>query len=217
LDPTVAALVGLAGLGGALVGGPFTMSFLVLEATGDFTVTAAALAASLIASAVVREIFGYSFSTWRLHLRGETIRSAHDVGWVRTLTAGRMMRKDVQTIGADATLAEFRRRFPLGSTQRVLMLDGEGRYAGVILTAAIHAEGQEPDTPVAPLAINTDAALAPAMSIKEIMAAFDATESDELAVVDEERNVLGVVSEPYAPRRYAEELEKARRDLTGEA
>jgi CIC family chloride channel protein len=88
LDPTVAALVGLGAFGVAVVGGPFTMSFLVLEATGDFTVAAAALVASLIASAIVRETFGYSFSTWRLHLRGETIRSAHDVSWMRPLTAG---------------------------------------------------------------------------------------------------------------------------------
>ena len=54
LDPTVAALVGMAALGVAVVGGPFTMSFLVLEATGDFTVAAAALVASMIASAMVR-------------------------------------------------------------------------------------------------------------------------------------------------------------------
>jgi CIC family chloride channel protein len=217
LDPTVAALVGLAGLGVAIVGGPFTMSFLVLEATGDFTVTAAALAASLIASAVVRETFGYSFSTWRLHLRGETIRSAHDVGWVRTLTAGRMMRKDVQSVNADLSLGEFRRRFPLGSTRRVLMLDAEGHYAGVIQTARAFAENQDPQTPVADIAIQKEASLTPAMAIKEIMAAFDTTQADELAVVDEHRNVLGVVSEAYATRRYAEELEKARRDLTGES
>jgi CIC family chloride channel protein len=217
LDPTVAALVGLAGLGVAIVGGPFTMSFLVLEATGDFTVTAAALVASLIASALVREIFGYSFSTWRLHLRGETIRSAHDVGWVRTLTAGRMMRKDVQSIAADVSLAEFRRRFPLGSTRRVLMTDAEGRYAGVIATPAAYVEAMDLEAPVASLATNADAMLSPAMSIKEIMAAFDATEADELVVVDEERNALGLVSEAHATRRYAEELEKARRDLTGEA
>ena len=217
LDPTVAALVGMAGLGVAIVGGPFTMSFLVLEATGDFTVTAAALAASLIASSMVRETFGYSFSTWRLHLRGETIRSAHDVGWVRTLTAGRMMRKGVQTVGADVSLAEFRKRFPLGSTRRVLMVDGEGRYAGVIPTSSAYLESEDLQAPVAGLAINRDAALSATMSIKEIMAAFDATESDELAVIDEDRNVLGVVSEAYATRRYAEELEKARRDLTGES
>lgn len=217
LDPTVAALVGLGGLGVAIVGGPFTMSFLVLEATGDFTVTAAALTASLIASAVVRESFGYSFSTWRLHLRGETIRSAHDVAWVRTLTAGRMMRKDVNTVEATSSLAEFRRRFPLGATRRVLMLDPEGRYAGMIQTVSAYGDIEDLQAPVSTLAINQDAALTPAMSIKEIMAAFDTTEADELAVVDEGRRVLGVVSESYATRRYAEELEKARRDLTGES
>jgi len=113
LDPIAASLVGMGALGVAIVGGPFTMSFLVLEATGDFTITAATLAASLIASAVVRETFGYSFSTWRLHLRGETIRSAHDVSWMRNLTAGKMMRRDVKTVPAATSLAEFRRRFPL--------------------------------------------------------------------------------------------------------
>lgn len=217
LDLTVAALVGMGALGVAIVGGPFTMSFLVLEATGDFTVASATLAASLIASAVVRESFGYSFSTWRLHLRGETIRSAHDVGWIRTLTAGRMMRKDVATIAADATIAEFRRRFPLGATKRVVLLDTAGGYAGVIQVADAYAEAQAGEQPIQPLAVNVDATLGPDMSIKEIMTAFDKTEADELAVLGPDRALLGVLSEAFATRRYAEELEKARRDLTGEA
>jgi chloride channel protein, CIC family len=37
-----------------------------------------------------RELFGYSFSTWRVHLRGENICSEHDVGQVRNLTVGKM-------------------------------------------------------------------------------------------------------------------------------
>jgi len=216
LDPTVAALVGMAGLGVAVVGGPFTMSFLVLEATGDFTVAAAALASSLIASAVVRETFGYSFSTWRLHLRGETIRSAHDVSWLRPLTAGRMMRKDVRTIAASTDLAEFRRRFPLGSTQRVVLVDDHDRYAGVVVTALAYADLSVEERPVADLAVNRETALSPEQSIKEVMSAFDATEADELAVVDPERRVIGLVSEAHVTRRYAEELEKVRRDFTGE-
>ena len=89
-----AALVGMAALAVAVVGGPMTMAMLVLEATHDFSLTGAVLAASLVASTLVRELFGYSFSTWRLHLRGETIKSARDVGWVKTLTAGRMMRRE---------------------------------------------------------------------------------------------------------------------------
>jgi chloride channel protein, CIC family len=216
VDPTVAALVGMAALAVAVVGGPLTMSFLVLEATRDFSVTAAALVASLIASTIVRETFGYSFSTWRLHLRGETIRSAHDVSWLRPLTAGRMMRKDVQTTPATTSLAEFRRRFPLGSTRRVVMVDEAERYAGVIVTALAYAEPGGDERPVSVLAVNPDAALTPDQSIKDVMRAFDSTEADELAVVDAERRVIGLVSEAHATRRYAEELEKVRRDLTGE-
>jgi chloride channel protein, CIC family len=217
LNPTVAGLVGLGALGVAIVGGPFTMSFLVLEATGDFTVASAALAASLIASAVVRETFGYSFSTWRLHLRGETIRSAHDVGRIRTLTAGRMMRRDVPTvIGAD-TIDTFRPRFPLGSAKRVVLVDAEGCYRGMIQVAEAYADAVDGHAALLSLAVNPDATLDPDMSIKEIMTAFDNTEADELAVVDSAGQVLGVISEAFATRRYAEELEKAHRDLTGEA
>ena len=44
----------------------------------------------------VRRTFGYSFATWRFHLRGESIRSAVDVGWMRNLTVGRMMRREIR-------------------------------------------------------------------------------------------------------------------------
>jgi CIC family chloride channel protein len=212
--PLAGALVGMGALAVAIIGGPFTMSFLVLETTGDFGLTAATLAASLVAAVLVRETFGYSFSTWRLHLRGETIRSAHDVGWLRTLTAGRMMRSDAATIAADADLAEFRRRFPLGSSRRVVAVDPAGHYAGLVGISSIYAD-EDGEGRVSEYLINTGEWLTPAMTIKEIMGVFDRTESDELAVLDENRDVLGVLSEAYATRRYAEELEKARRDLVG--
>ena len=109
------------------------MSFLALETTGDFGITAAALTASLFASVLVRETFGYSFSTWRLHLRGETIRSAHDVGWMRSLTAGGMMRTGVATYRRRSQpSAELRARYPLGSAKLAVAVDAAGRYAGVI-------------------------------------------------------------------------------------
>jgi CIC family chloride channel protein len=214
IDPLAASLVGMGALAVAIVGGPFTMSFLVLETTGDFGLTAATLTASIVASLIVRETFGYSFSTWRLHLRGETIRSAHDVGWLRTLTAGRMMRTEPPTIAASATLDEFRRRFPLGSTRRVIALDDAARYAGIVPTSSVYADADGRGT-VAELVIHKDAWLSPEMSIKAIMSTFDRHGSDELAVLDKDRAVLGVLAEAYATRRYAEELEKNRRDLTG--
>jgi CIC family chloride channel protein len=214
IDPLAGALVGMGALAVAIIGGPFTMSFLVLETTGDFGLAAAALTASIVASLVVRETFGYSFSTWRLHLRGETIRSAHDVGWLRYLTAGRMMRAGAPATAADTPIAAFREQFPLGSARRVVVVDGDGRYAGIVPVSAAYA-AEEVDRPVGDLAILKDAWLRPEMAIKQIMGAFDASAGDELAVLDPEGRPLGVLTEAFATRRYAEELETARRDLTG--
>jgi CIC family chloride channel protein len=214
IDPTASALVGMGAMAVAIIGGPFTMTFLVLETTGDFGMTAATLTASIVASLLVRETFGYSFSTWRLHLRGETIRSANDVSWLRTLTAARMMRADAPVIPADTPGEQFRARFPLGSARWVVGLDALGHYAGLIRVATAHAL-PDPATPAGEVMINRREWLKPDMAIKEIMGVFDRTETDELAVVNDDHEVLGVLSEAYATRRYAEELEKARRDLVG--
>jgi CIC family chloride channel protein len=216
LDPGNAAMVGMAALATAIVGGPMTMAMLVLGATGNFSLTGAVLAASLVSSTLVRETFGYSFSTWRLHLRGETIKSARDVGWVKALTAGRMMRGEVKAISCETSAAEFRRRFPLGSTSRAVLVDAEGRYAGIVTTAMVFAEGVADDTPVATLARVGNVWLSPQMHIGEVMKCFDLAESDELVILDADRHILGILTESFVRRRYAEELEKAQRDLFGE-
>jgi CIC family chloride channel protein len=216
LEPANAALVGMGALAVAVVGGPLTMSFLVLETTKDFGVAAVTLGASLIASTIVRERFGYSFSTWRLHLRGETIRSARDVGWIRTLTAGRMMRAGVPTVSRDMALAEFRRRFPLGSATRVILVDDAHRYAGIVQTASAYAEERTAEEPASAVAISGDVFLTPQMNIEQIMQIFERTETEELAVVDAEHKVLGLLAEAYVTRRYAKELEKVQQGLFGE-
>ena len=216
IDATDAALVGMAAMAVSVVGGPMTMALLVLEATHDFALTGATIAAVLCASTIVRETFGFSFSTWRLHTRGETIRSARDVGWVKALTAGRMMRRGVPTADASTSLAEFQRRFPLGSTGRVVLTNADGTYAGLVPTALAYAASVDADAPVSSIAILREHALPPERDVVSVMRMFDACETDDLAVVDEGGAVLGVVSEKYVRRRYAEEIEKAQREMFGE-
>jgi CIC family chloride channel protein len=218
LDPTICVLAGMGTLAVAIVGGPLTMTFLVLETTGDFTVTGAVLAACVTASLFVRESFGYSFSTWRLHLRGETIRSARDIGWMRQMTVERLMRRDPPRVTAATSLADFRTRYPLGSTHAVVVTDETGRYVGMIATPEAFVEGLDMSAAVGSLARQAHAVLTPELDIKEAMTAFDRTETEALAVVDNptELKVLGLLTETYATRRYAEELDKANRGLTGE-
>jgi CIC family chloride channel protein len=64
----------------------------------------------------------------------------------------------------------------------------------------------------------TKSTLLPMMSVKEAIAMFEAAESDALAVVDgaESMKVIGLLTEQYALRRYSEELDRKRKELSGE-
>jgi CIC family chloride channel protein len=217
-DPNAYAVIGMSALSAAVVGGPLTMIFIALETTGDLWLTTAVLIAVIIAAQMTREVFGYSFATWRFHLRGETIRSAADVGWMRELTVEKMMRQDVQTVQVASTIAAFREAFPLSSTAYVIAVDEVDRYAGLILVADAHAVEAAPDQSLKNLLRYRDDTLLPGMAVKEAVLAFDRAEAEALAVVDSflDRRVVGLLTEAYVLRRYAAALEGRRRDLTGE-
>ncbi len=211
------AVVGMSGLAAAIVGGPMTMTCLALETTQNFAVTMAVLAAAIAATITVRRLFGYSFATWRFHLRGEQIRSAVDVGWIHALTVGRMMRAVQVTARPETSLAVFREEVPLGATQRVIVTNSEGKYLGIAYpaeAAAVTGEGRS----VKDILHHQSYFLLPGMSVKEALSLFESAEADALAVLDgpETRRVLGLLTEQYALRRYNEELDRRRREVSGE-
>jgi CIC family chloride channel protein len=217
-DSNAYAVIGMSALAASVVGGPLTMTFIALETTGDLWLATAVLIAVIVSSQVTREAFGFSFATWRFHLRGETIRSAADIGWMRDLTVGKMMRQDVRTASAAMTVAAFREAFPLGSSAAVVVVDERGRFAGMVLVADANAGEIAPETSLKKLLRNTDIVLVPGMTIKEAVLAFDRAEAEALPVVDSylDRCVIGFLTEAYALRRYAAELERRRLELAGE-
>lgn len=222
LAPVGYAVIGMSAFAAAIVGGPLTMTFLALEMTGSFPVTALVLAAVIASSLTVRKTFGYSFATWRFHLRGESIRSAHDIGWIRSLTVGRMMRRDIRPVPLDTPMASFLRAHPLGSPSRVVVVDGADRYAGIVLVPEAHAraatDGAE-SARLADIARYADAFLLAEMSAKQAAEAFDRAESEALAVLDgvDSRKVIGLLTESHTLKRYSDELDRQRRAVLGEA
>ena len=135
---TLFMLVGMGSVAASIVGAPLTMVLLVLELTGDFPVTLCVLAGVVTASITTRYTFGYSFSTWRFHQRGVSIRGAHDIGWVSELTVGRMMRGDPRTVRHDVPLLRLREMAPLGSLSHIFAVDETNHYAGLIDVAVTH-------------------------------------------------------------------------------
>ena len=218
LDPNVYAVIGMSALSASVIGGPLTMSFIALESTGNLWLTTVVLVAVMISTQITRELFGYSFATWRLHLRGETIRSAADVGWIRDLTVRRLMRPDVATVDAGIGIEDFRVKFPLGSMTQVVAVDATGRYVGLAVVAEAHAPDIDAARGLIGILHHREVVLHPVMNIQEAIAVFDAAEAESLAVVeaDGERRPVGILTEAHAMRRYAEESDKRRREAIGE-
>ncbi|TAJ30867.1 MAG: chloride channel protein [Bosea sp. (in: a-proteobacteria)] len=223
---TLFALVGMSALAVSVVGGPMTMALLALEMTGDLKLTLAVMGAAGAASLVTRRLFGFSFATWRFHLRGESIRGAYDVGWIRDLTAGSMMRLEVPKIDVAATIAEARLKYPPGSTNYLVAVGPGDAYAGMVSPGALYdpelaldgnADAPKPVT-IRDLLRNPDRMLLSNMSVRDTLKLFDEAESEALPVVADRgsRRLVGILSEAHAIKRYSEEVSRRNRELTGE-
>ncbi|SDI53927.1 chloride channel protein [Alloyangia pacifica] len=208
LPIVVLAVIGMSAFATTVIGAPLAVSFLALETTMSLPLALAVLFSALIATAITRNFFGYSFSTWRFHLRGETIRSAADVGWIRDLSVGKMMRRSTSEIPDTMRISEARRRFPLGATKAFPLSDTECRYSGICLTAELHSDELEDTEPVSSIARFRNAWLTPELNVREAISAFARHEADSLAVLGPGDSVLGVLNEQYCLRRYAEETNK---------
>jgi CIC family chloride channel protein len=219
LETTACVLVGMGALSAAIVGGPLTMTFLVLESTGNLGVAGGVLASSIATTLAVRATFGYSFTTWRLHLRGETIRGGQDIGWLRDLTVGRMMVRSPPVFPADRSVRAFREAYPIGSANVVVAILEDGRYQGLIHAAEAHAaaiENGDDGGPVGAIAHLPATVLHLDQDIGAALKAFDAAQADILAVTARGTGqVLGTLGEAYAARRYAQETNLAMKGVLG--
>lgn len=208
LPLVIFSVVGMCAFATAVIGAPMAMSFLALELTQSLPLALSVLFSALLSTAIVRQFFGFSFSTWRFHLRGESIRSAADVGWVRELTAGRLMRKLAASLSHATTVAEARRRFPLGSTKAVPIVDDADTYVGLCLMTELHSEELDPKAKVSDLARFPSAWLRPEQNVRDAINAFGRYEADTLVVLNDDKEILGTLNEQYCLRRYAEEVNK---------
>lgn len=219
LAPQFAIIVGMAAMATAIIGSPMAMICLALEMTGNFQLAVGVLLANMISMLTVRRLFGYSFATWRFHLRGETIHSALDVSWMRRLNVGGLMRAADAVMAPNTLIGEARARLPLGAACSIVVADESQNYVGIVQSNDLHNLAHPADAPITILAMLGDDFLIPSMNIREAVHVFSIAEADTLAVLasDVDRKCLGILSEKYALKRYAKELDRNRQEWAGEA
>src|SRR6185312_13202795 len=140
---------------------------------------------------------------------------AYDVGWVKDLTVGRLMRRDPKIVRMEEPLSALQAANAPGSAVRLFTVDGEGRYVGAFEASLLHdpaiADGAATII-AADLATGRDNFLTPPDDIQTALKKFDSLVIEVLPVVNNasERRVVGYLTEALALRRYAEELERHR-------
>lgn len=126
------------------------------------------------------------------------------------------MQRAPETVPNLTAVAEFRRRFPLGSTSNVVLTDTTGAYFGILVTARAYDTTLDESAEIGTLASMTEVALRPEEHVREAMKVFDTNGADFLAVVSDSGEVIGTLSENFVHRRYTDEMEKAQREMFGE-
>jgi len=213
-------LVGIGSVAASVIGAPVTMVLLVLEMTGNFPATGGVMAGVLVASTITRYGFGYSFSTWRFHLRGLRIRGAQDVGWVNDHKVVDVMFSGTRTFPAHDTLGELREKIPAGSLKRVFLTGYANTYEGLVDVAAAHSEPNDPASlarPAMSLARARDFYLLPSQNIREALDVFAAAQQEELPVLASpgSAKIIGHASETHMLKRYNQALEKHSAEQAG--
>ena len=199
------------------------MALLAVEISDNLAAVGPVLIGVVAATLVVRHAFGYSFATWRFHLRGEAILSGEDIGWRRDTAARGLMRRDVPIVPTEQTVAAFGQCYPPGVAKHVIAVDDLGNFAGFVDLARIYAElspavaDDEPST-LSGYLVAVDGWVPANLSIDRVLPMFELRETEALAVVetDEDHHVLGLITEAYALKQYRLELEARQKEMFGQ-
>jgi chloride channel protein, CIC family len=215
------AVVGIGAVAASVIGAPLTMILLVFETTSDYTMTVGVAVGVMVATVITRRLFGYSFSTWRFHLRGVRLKGAFDIGRMHDLTVRRILDKDVLTINAAAKLEDLPQAFGASRQRLAFVQRDDGAFVGILDSAEVQAklsEGKEAGLSAESLAhaqthlLTTDDRLSTALGILE------SSEFEAVAVVKSriDPRLVGCIHEADLLRCYVEEADRMRREELGE-
>ena len=215
------AVVGIGAVAAAVVGAPLTMILLVFEITSDYTMTVGVAVAVMVATVATRRWFGYSFSTWRFHLRGVGLKGAYDVGRMYELTVRRVLDREVCKVPATMKLDDLVLEFGKLRRPFVYVLKEDGSFIGAVEAQSANAKlgelGKGSEMTAEGLAKPQARLLTPADRLSTALEVLDEMEEEAAAVVmsPTDPRLVGCVHESELLRCYIDEADKMRREELG--
>ncbi|CEK12041.1 chloride channel protein [Legionella hackeliae] len=209
----LAVVAGMAGVATSIIGTPIAIVLLMVETAGLQTGVVTTAITVIIASHLTRYWFGYSFSTWRFHIRGNDLLGPRDIGRLRELTFGDLQLNNPPRVSLETSI-DSALAITTATDLNVIALEERGRrFAGLIscneLLETFHS------TPVLPLC---NLARKPKFCVRKNEPLINYVEklgensAGEIAVLDENEQLIGLASEAAVLHRYLMEILAADRD-----
>ncbi len=209
--PAVAyALVGMAAVNGACTLAPLSAIVILVELTNEYRMLLPLMFTVGMATFVSRKLSPESIYTEKLRRRGINAHHGEDLNILRGIPVADVLRHDETSIRA-ADSFDTLVSLALNTRRNVLFaLNGQGRYAGVILLQDLKYTFNDPEElkrayhvldfvhEVAPVLVTE--------SLDTVVDRFARTGLDRLPVVDAEHRLVGSILASDTMRRYTREV-----------
>ncbi len=217
------AIVGMGAVAGAVLGAPISTILMIFELTGDYQLTIGVMIATVLASLLARHIFGFSFFTRQLDLRGLNLRSGREQGLLREALVRGVMREDFAAVPHNSAMSVIRKGLQSAPYGELFVIDGDGRLHGTIMLSDL-AESAF-DTELDELLTAEDVlrhqppVLAMDDDLEAAMTLMDTVQEPIIAVIDnrESQKIVGYVRQRDVLLAYNRALLRARDEAHGEA
>ncbi|WP_083852283.1 chloride channel protein [Legionella tunisiensis] len=201
----LAVIAGMAGVATSIIGTPIAIVLLTLETAGLQVGVVTTAITVVIANYLTRYWFGYSFSTWRFHVRGNDLSSPRDIGRLRSLTFADLTLTDPPRVPLNHSVREL---LPLLKTNNeILAVEEQERFIGFIRAQHLLASAvTNPPLPLDKLIEKPRFCVHATDSLAQYIESNKENVMNELIVLDNKEQLLGFTTEANVLRRYLEEI-----------
>jgi chloride channel protein, CIC family len=196
-SPSVYALLGMGAVAACTLGAPISTVLIIFELTTEYHITFAVMVAVAIATLLTRLLHRPSFFIWQLAARGIDLTAGRELALLRAGRLEEVMRREVATVGPDATLEDLKGLF----RQRhlpIFVVDEGGRLFGSIafedLADAAFEAGPAPTATAGDLVRRIPEGLVPEDDLETALRLCETRQEEHLPVVDNRRD-LKVIGE----------------------
>lgn len=212
----LAVVTGMSAVAASIVGTPFAIVLLAVETTGIHAGIVSVAIAVVVASQLTKRWFGYSFSTWRFHVRGRDLAGPRDIGRLRALHLADVPLTDLPRFTPETTAAEAAGASHGTFAIVVAVTEANGRFVGLVRRDTLfETAASAPQTPVADLVEAVPATAHVADAIADHVDSVAEGVAGVLPVLDANGGLVGIVPERAVLKRYLDELLAADRDDAG--